>query len=258
MKEIDFLPEWYRSSRRRQFGYRTQYFALAGMFVVMVVWNFASLNSISKATAELALIASRQAKAQHAAKEFTKTRKKVAELQKKVRVIEEIDSQIDVASVLAEMSFLIDEKIVLSKVELIAEKFLNKKQNQPNSGSIVRVAEANFNQGQGLPLGDVRFKVVIKGIASDASDTAELVCKLEDSPYFCLVYPSFSRNRTIETLDKFKIPAPGLRRDNPRLRESDVIPAKAGGGLRVSEFEISCYLANYRQGPRSAGTQGEP
>ena len=227
MKEIDFLPEWYKSGRRRQFGYRTQYFALAGMFVVMVVWNFASLHSISKATAELALLASRQAKAQHAAKEFTRIKNKVAELQKKVHVIEEINSKIDMASVLAEMSFLIDEKIVLSKVEIIAEKFLDKEQNQPKSGSVVRVAKANFSKEQELPLGDVRFKVVINGVAVDASDVAALVCKLEDSPYFCIVFPSFSRDRTIKTLGKFEIPAKS--------------------GLRASEFEISCYLANYRQ-----------
>jgi len=240
MKEIDFLPEWYKSGRRRQFGYRTQYFVLAGMFVVMVVWNFASLNSISKATAELALTASRQAKAQHAAKEFTSIKNKVTELQKKVHIIEEIDSKIDIAGVLAEMSFLIDKKIVLSKVELIAEKFLDKEQNQPNSGSVVRVAKANFNKEQELPLGDVRFKVMINGVAADASDVAALVCKLEDSPYFCQVYPSFSRNKTIETHGKFEIPA-------PRLRGDKLASAEAGGGLQVSEFEISCYLANYRQ-----------
>jgi len=227
MKEIDFLPEWYKNGRRQKFGYRTQYIALVGIFVVMVAWNFASLNSISKAAAELALMALRQAEAQHPAKEFATIKNKVTELQKKVRVIEEINSKIDMAGVLAEMSFLIDKKIVLSKVELVAEKFLDKQQNQPNSGSVVRVAKANFNKEQELPLGDVRFKVLINGVASDASDVAALVCKLEDSPYFCQVYPSFSRNKTIETLGKFEIPAKG--------------------GLAVSEFEISCYLANYRQ-----------
>jgi len=234
MKEIDFLPEWYKSGRRRQFGYRTQYFVLAGMFVVMVVWNFASLNSISKATAELALTASRQAKAQHVAKEFTSIKNKLTEVQKKVHIIEEIDSKIDIADVLAEMSFLIDEKIVLSKVELVAEKFLDKEQNQPNSGSVVRVAKANFDKEQELPLGDVRFKVLINGVASDASDVAALVCKLEDSPYFCQVYPSFSRNKMIETTDKIE-------------NRKSKIENLTGGGLAVSEFEISCYLANYRQ-----------
>lgn len=245
MKEIDFLPEWYKSGRRRQFSYRTQYFALAGMFVVMMVWNFASLNSILKATAELAQMASRQAKAQHASKEFTRIKNKVKELQKKVHVIGEVDSKIDVASVLAEMSFLIDEKIVFSKVELIAEKFLDKEQNQPNSGSVVRVAKANFNQKQELPLGDVRSKVVINGIAADASDVAALVCKLEDSPYFCLVYPSFSRNRTIEAIRDSEALSRMQKRQIPTRMKTETM--RATKNYQASEFEISCYLANYRR-----------
>jgi len=245
MKEIDFLPEWYKSGRRRQFSYRTQYFALAGMFVMMMAWNFASLNSISKATAELAQITSRQAKAQHASKEFTRIKNEVKELQKKVYVIGEVDSKIDIASVLAEMSFLIDEKIVLSKVELIAEKFLDKEQNQLNSGSVVRVARANFNKKQELPLGDVQFKVVINGIAVDASDVATLVCKLEDSPYFFLVYPSFSRNRTIEAIRESEALGRMQKRQIPTQMKTET--TRVTKNYQASEFEISCYLANYRR-----------
>jgi len=54
MKEIDFLPTWYRSSRRRQISYRTQYAGLVGIFVVMMVWNFIATHLLSKATAKLA------------------------------------------------------------------------------------------------------------------------------------------------------------------------------------------------------------
>jgi len=63
---------------------------------------------------------------------------------------------------------------------------------------------------------------VISGVASDASYVADLVCKLEDSPYFCQVIPSFSRNREIKV-------ETGVAEEN----------------LRISEFEIRCYLANY-------------
>jgi hypothetical protein len=245
MKEIDFLPEWYKSGRRRRSGYRNQYIALAGIFALMMIWNFASLNSISKATAELAKMAAKQASAQGASKEFTTIKNEITQMQKKTQLVQEIDSRIDVASVLAEMSFLIDEKIVLKKVEFTAGKMLNQQQNQPNSGSAVRVATSSSNTKQQLPLGGVRFKVVINGIAADSSDVAAFVCKLEDSPYFCQVYPSYSRNKT---MDKFEISAPRLRGDkltpagDPALREPE-----AGGGHQISEFEISCYIANFRQ-----------
>lgn len=221
MREIDFLPKWYTSGRRRQISYRTQYVALGGVFVVMMVWSFVATHSISKATAELAEGTARQAEAETASREFAKIKSDVTRLQKKVKSIEEIDSKIDVASVFAEVSFLVDEKIVLNKVEFSAERFAGKQQGRPDRASAVRVARAELG-GKGAPLsGDVRFKVVIGGVAADAGDVAALICKLEDSPYFCQVYPSFSRNRKIKV--------------------------RAGKDLQVSGFEIGCYLANYRE-----------
>ena len=80
MKEIDFLPEWYKSGRRRQMSYRTQYAALACIFVVMLVWNFLTARSVSQAKAELAQEKVRQAQAKNAAEEFTKVRNAVIKL----------------------------------------------------------------------------------------------------------------------------------------------------------------------------------
>ncbi len=222
MREVDFLPKWYTSGKRRQVSYRTQCVALGGVFVVMVVWSLVATHSISKATAELVEGTAKQAEVESTSRELARIKSEVTRLQKKVKSIEEIDSKIDVAGVLAEISFLIDEKIVLNKVEFGAERFAGKQEGKSGSGSAVRVARAKFG-GKGAPLpGDVRFKVVIGGVAADVGDVAALICKLEDSTYFCQVYPSFSRNRKIKV--------------------------RAGEDLQVSEFEISCYLANYREG----------
>lgn len=221
MRKIDFLPKWYTSGRRRQISYRTQYVALGGVFVVMVVWNFVAAHSISKAATKLADGATRQAEAESASREFARIKSEMTSLQKKVESIEKIDSRIDVASILAEMSFLIEEKIVLKKVEFSAEKFADRQKGKSDRGSAVRVARPQL-AGKDAPLpGDVRFKVVIGGVAADASDVAALICKLENSPYFCQVYPSFSRSK------KMKV---GTEEN-----------------FQVSEFEIGCYLANYRE-----------
>ena len=244
MKEIDFIPEWYKRGRRRQLSYRTQYVALGGMFVVMMAWSLASFRSLSKATAELVQMAPRQSQAQSVSRELKNAQNRLSDLQKKTRVIEEIASKIDVASVLAEMSFLIDEKVVLSKVEFTAQKFDATAQREPGGASVVRVASDGL-AGKQAPLGKVRFQIVINGVASDPSDVAKLTRRLEDSPYFCLVRPSFSRSKTID--------AAGGSTAN-----SDIKAAKTSGQIKsaaeptakkyqVSEFEISCYLANYRQ-----------
>ncbi len=226
MKEIDFLPEWYKNSRRRQINFHTQYIVLGGIFVVMMVWNFVATGSISKAEAELSRQASAQAKAEDVSIEFDEIKGRIAELQKKTAVMEEIDSRIDVAGVLAEISFLIGEKIALSKVEFKAERFADPQAGRSNSGSPLLIAgqsAAGRGGDKSLLFGGVRFRVEISGVASDAGDVADLVCRLEDSPYFCLVYPSFSRSRNIKE------------------------QGSAAENYQVSEFEINCYLSNYRQ-----------
>ena len=227
MKEIDFLPTWYKSGRRRQIGYRTQYAGLGGILAVMLVWNFIAVHSLSKTKAEIADMEIKSAVVKNTAQEFARIKNEAVQLQEKAKTIEKIDSKIDIANVLAEISFLVDKKIVLSKVEFIAEKFEDG-QKKKSGGSFT---------GKGVPpLGNVRFKVVINGVASDASDVATLICSLEDSPYFCQVIPSFTRNKEMKTT------------------------VDAGGDkIQVSEFEISCNLANYRQEVPSfaEGTQDE-
>jgi hypothetical protein len=222
MKEIDFLPEWYKSGRRRRVSCRTQYLAVGGAFLVMVVWNCIAVRSISKARAELGRFEATQAHGGSIAGRLTEVKNDLARLRKKAQAIEQIDSRIDVASVLGELSFLIDKRIVLKKVELIGERFAKSKPNRSAPGSVLRAATKAASNKQAL-LGDLRFKVVISGVAADAGDVARLICSLEDSSYFCRVIPSYSRNETLK--------APGIDND----------------GLQVSTFEVSCYLANYSQ-----------
>ena len=67
------------------------------------------------------------------------------------------------------------------------------------AGFAVRSAGSGSGGKEELFLGDVKFKVVLGGIAADASEVGEFVCRLEDSPYFCTVYPAFTRNKQIKT-----------------------------------------------------------
>jgi hypothetical protein len=223
MKEIDFIPEWYKSSRRRQISYRTQYVGLGCMLVVMTVWSLVTAHSISRARTELAQQAARHSEMQPVLQEFAETELQVAELRKKARLIAEMDSRIDVAGVLAEMSFLIDRTIVLSKVELTAEAFMNEQKDKSKSSSAVRLASGKTTGKETAPLGTVRFKVVINGVASDAGNVTELVSRFEGSPYFHEVTFSVGGNAAT--------PASGA----------------AGSDVETTEFKIGCYLANYRQ-----------
>ena len=248
MKEIDFLPEWYKSGRRRQVSYRAQYIAISGVFVVMVVWSFIATHSISKARAQYAQMATNQAQAEKVSAKLAELQNEISVLRQNADSIEEIDSRIDVAGVLAELSFLIDEKIVLRKAEFIAERFVDEDDVKSSPAAVVRVVQANSSNKKELPIGNVRFKVVIAGVAADASDVATLMCKLEDSPYFCQIVLAFSRGDTeigIEgTSSSFNDTdnAGGIVENNDSVNKSG-----ARRKIQINEFEINCYLANYRE-----------
>ena len=221
MKEIDFLPEWYKSGKRRQVSYHTQYFALSCVFVVIVVWSFVTGHSLNRAVARLSAEKARISEETHGLSEFIRIKSEEADLRNKAKLIAKMDSRIDIASVLAEMSYLFDEKAVLKSVEFTAEKFEDKEQKKTSSGSVIRPAGRRGSRGQCLVLGAVRFKVTVEGVASNASDYTKLVLRFEESDYFHDVSPSL------------------------RFTEINVGGSSTTESIQVSEFKIICYLANY-------------
>lgn len=242
MKDIDFLPEWYKSGKRREVGYRTQYIALGGIFLLMSVWSFATTHTISQARAELADLSEAHVRAESVSDQATELENKLRSLQNKFRYSEEIDSKIDVASVLGEMSYLIGDGVILSRVELVAEKFPKERKNKtlPTAGVVVRAVRVKADEKEDLPLGNVRFKVTIAGVAANAGDVAILICKLEDSPYFWQVVPSFTRSAEVQ-LNRV---GSGAVQKTPDVRNGI---ADVAASIQVSEFEIHCYLANYQK-----------
>ena len=250
MQEIDFLPEWYKSGKRRQVSYRTQYVAISSVFIVMMVWSFVATRSISNAKAQIAQMAIKQAEAKKVSSEYAGLGDKIRTLRKNAKSLDDIDSKIDVASILGEISYLIDERIVLKKLEFMAEKFVNEKEitTSPSTVNIVRVVQNKMNNNKELPLGNVRFKIVIVGLAADTNDVAALMCKLEDSSYFCQVVLSYSRgNEEIGVRN-----AHSLKRDTnvvQGIEENKDLVRKSGENekIKVNEFEINCYLANYSE-----------
>ena len=246
MKEIDFLPEWYKTGQRRQVNYRTQCIALSGVFLVMIVWSLIATRSISNAKAELIQLTAQHDQAEKASTELVEIRSDLKGLQGKIQSIEKIDSKIDVASILAEISSLVDEMVVLRKIEFVAEKFSGGRKTETSLQAIaaVRVAQSKFAREEDLPLGRVRFKVTIDGVAADASDVAAMMSRLENSPYFHQVILSFSRNAQVGTESTTSLYDAGVVSSTLGAKNRSGV---SGGKLQVSEFQVNCFLGNYRE-----------
>lgn len=214
MKEIDFIPEWYKNKKRQQMGYRAQYVVVGVIILSIAVWNFITQSAVSKAKATLAVSQCNNTAIAGVTEEFSKIKSQIAELQKKKNILKEINSKITVSNVLAEIGFVTTENIVLNEISLKAEKV-----SQENRGS-GDVSGDNKN----MFLGDVKFKISVNGVALNPGDVANLICDLENSPYFCGVIPAYSRNR-------FVMPESALGQKHSY----------------VTEFSLDCYIENYKE-----------
>jgi len=218
MKEIDFLPVWYKKARRRRVRYRMQYAAILCLFTAMAGWSFFAAKSISSAQA---LIKQQQLSPEQKQmlEECVRIQSKLSELSRQAAAIRKLDSKVAVADVLAELSFLMDSKIIVTQIDMQADGFDNGGPAGADGTGAVRVARS-LSGSQMAPLtGDVRFKVTLQGMACEAGDVARLICNLEGSPYFTQVIPGFSRTGQIKN-------------------------------RQISEFGIGCYIANYREAKR--------
>jgi hypothetical protein len=235
VKELDFLPEWYKNDRRRQVHVRTQYGALVVVFLVMMTLNGTALHRAGKASAEGARLENQRVGAEAVVQEFDGLTKRLNELKTRADLVEQMDSRVDVSAILAELSHLIGDSIVLRKVEIHAEPFGRTEDKGQTKSSVVRLVDRPASSEKEIPLGRVKFRIVLTGVAAQPADVAALVCRLDASAYFQRVHPSYGNAR-----------GQAGARPAPQPQEGGTT-VKALNASDVTEFEIACYLANYKE-----------
>ena len=214
MKEIDFIPQWYRDGQKQQVSYRTQYLVIICIFAAIGFWSFGTCYSVSRAKAQINRIQESLAANADLAAEFSKLTTVMVELREKAKILDKLDHKTSIANVIGELSFLVTDNIILSKVDIGLVRFAGGAVSANKSH--VRLLQSGADAAGAMPAEDARFKVAITGIGAGVEDVAGLISQLENSPYFCQVVPGFSRAGKVKD-------------------------------FMVTEFEISCYLANYVQ-----------
>jgi hypothetical protein len=234
--EFDFLPEWYKEDRRRHLYVRRQYLALAAVFLAMMMFNGTATHRVSTTAAQVAGLENQRMAAEAILHEFEGLTKRLNELKGRANLVEQMDSRVDIAALLAEMSHLVGDSIVLRKVEIQAEPFTRAPEKEQAKGSVVRLGGKTANSGKEGLLGPVRFRIVLTGVAAHPADVPDLVCKLDASQYFQQVHLSFYGSAKAQIGAKVTPPSSG----------GQAAPGPQAGS-DVTEFEIVCYLANYQE-----------
>src|SRR3990167_4202127 len=124
-------------------------------------------------------------------------------------MLDSVKSHIVVSNIIAEMSHLLSDRIVLKKVEIKSEQFPER--NDRENG--IQIYSADSDKSKSFD-NKIKFKIVMGGLAADAAEIAEMINMLEMSDYFFQVIPGFSRNTIV-------------------------------GQRQACEFELTCYWSNY-------------
>ena len=241
MREVDFLPEWYKESKRRRLHIHRQYVVLTVVFLAMLTYNLTSEHRIATASARMSYLDEQRVAAESVMAEFNQISTMLGQQKARADVIQQVDSRIDVAAVLAEISHIINDHVILNRVEFASDPVptTSKKSSKNSGGSSVRVAGRSNKATADTPVGDVRFQVVLAGVAADPADVSTLLGKLEESPYFQMVTPSFSKP------GRLSIAAGAAEGSQPN--GMPVAAGRSGEMFQVQDFEISCYLANFEE-----------
>ncbi len=225
MNDVDFLPQWYKENRQRRQSVQRQYVTLAALFLVMIVWNSVALRSIKRVSAEVSLSEPQQRQAERVSFEHLDLINRIRQIEESIQSLERLDSRVDVAAVLAELSALIDRSLVLGRVELISAPYTRKGATWARAETKTDLADPEALSRQ--LAGWAQIGISLQGIAHKAGDVAELIRELEMSSYFSQVHLKYSKHTAFDTPE-----AADEERLDTRLSEGTV------------EFAIDCLLAH--------------
>ena len=210
MKEIDFLPKWYKTGRRRRLNYRRQYIIIAGVFITLVAWSFSANYSISSIEAQVNHMQSSLKNNERIASLYNDLQDSLNDMQKYADILDKVDSGIRVSPLLAELSYLVGGNITLVKLDVKAEEYQPEKKS--GSSSVKFAGSRSKKEQDSMPLPNTRFRVVINGISKDAADVTAFIARLEESEYFRQIIVGYLQD----------------------IRDSS-----------DSKFEVSCFIGNY-------------
>ena len=215
MKEIDFIPEWYREGRKRKRCCIRRYTLMAVMFALMMMWGAVINGHIAQVSAEVEEIQTSFQKTRMQGERAIQLKNQITEMRERTMLLDKIESRTKMTAILGELSHLINENVMLSKLSLQNEVIPNPDREGAAAAVVYTGGFQRSSQDDVLPLSSFHCKVVLTGIAASPADAAMLISRLEKADYFNQVSLVFSRPREFEDKD-------------------------------VTEFEIRCYVADYQ------------
>ncbi len=177
MRDVDFLPQWYKDNTRRKLRVQRQYIALSIIFLIMIFSNAVASRKISRANADLTRSDTERGHAERFMVEFGRLNSRVSETRAAVTSANRLKLELDVANVLAELSTIVSGEIVLRSVEVLGR-------HSAEHAFAGETAPSPFDSDDAGQRRVDRYVVRLIGFTQHADPVAALIAELEDSATF--------------------------------------------------------------------------
>lgn len=185
LESIDFLPERLAAQRARRRLWVRQGYLLAVCAVLLAILGYTRQMRVSKAQAELSLLAERSVNVQRQLGMLQPLRVQQAELFLKKRIDEQLGSRVEALDVLAELERVLPNNVVLVSLDLEAMDI-----RHTGAGDAVPKQRVDF----GADATQRRVRLVISGLAPSDVDVATFIAQVSSSKIFEDVNMGYSKS----------------------------------------------------------------
>ena len=203
MKEIDFLPEWYKAGKKRRVNYRRQYLVIGGLFVTMMTWGFAASYSISAVEGQVDIMQDSLDSHKTIAVKYAHYEQVLSLLDERADRLNKLNTGVSISGIFGELSFLATDEIMLTEMEIKSEVL--KSDSDAIKAGLIQLGTTQDKRQSAMPEPNTRHKIMLTGIAAGAANVTDYISELEKSPYFCLVIPEILQHTKESTATKFQI-----------------------------------------------------
>jgi Tfp pilus assembly protein PilN len=179
MREMEFLPDWYRNVCRRRAWVIAQAWGTAGLVVVLLIWACIAQFQAMRAQNEQKYVAAEVAKSQKDVDELRLLQLEKATWSDRGEVIEKVGLSVESTRLLQTIADSAPSTITLTGFNLQTDERVD----VPRSGAAARAMKDK------TPTMDRKLKVRLTGFAPSDDAVWDLMTKLNQYPFFEDVQP---------------------------------------------------------------------
>ncbi len=190
MRELEFLPPWYREARRRRRIFVYQTFATVLLVCGVALWTHLSGRNIASAQAALSTYESQLQQRQGELKQLDEQLRLKGELAQQQKISEAMGVTVEMTRILATLASVMPREMSILDMSIDTEETVRQVKTPADARAALRAGAI-----QPAPVFDRRLKVRLLAVTPNDVDLANFLTGLSSTKSFENPFMSFAKDR---------------------------------------------------------------